>query len=36
MEQKKRGPGVGRVLILLGVVLLLGAAGLYGYNRMVD
>ena len=27
---------MGRVLILLGVVLLLGAAGLYGYNRMVD
>ena len=36
MEQKKRGLSAGRVLILLGVVLLLGAAGLYGYNRMVD
>jgi len=36
MEQKKRGLSAGRILILLGVVLLLGAAGLYGYNRMVD
>lgn len=26
----------GRVLIVLGVLLLLGAAGLYGYNRWVD
>lgn len=36
MERKKGGLTAGRVLILLGVVLLLGAAGLYGYNRMVD
>jgi len=36
MEKKKRGLTPGRVLMLLGVVLLLGAAGLYGYNQMVD
>ena len=36
MEKKKRGLTPGKVLMLLGVVLLLGAAGLYGYNQMVD
>lgn len=36
MEKKKRGLSFGRILMLLGVVLLLGAAGLYGYNQMVD
>ena len=36
MEQKKKGFSAGKALMLLGVVLLLGAAGLYGYNQMVD
>ena len=36
MKQRKSGLSAGKVLILLGVVLMLSAAGLYGYNRMVD
>jgi len=33
---KKRKMSFGKVLMLLGVVLLLGAAGLYGYNQWID
>ena len=36
MEKNKKGFPVGKALMLLGVVLLLGAGGLYGYNQMVD
>lgn len=37
MEQtKKKGLSFGRVLMLLGVVLILGAAGLYSYNQWID
>ena len=35
MEQKK-GLSIGKILMLLGVVLLLCAAGLYGYNQWVN
>ena len=33
---KKKGWSFGKGLILLGVVLLMGAAGLYGYNQWID
>lgn len=37
MKEKKAGVLTrGRVLVLLGVVLLLCAAGLYGYNQWID
>lgn len=37
MEQtKKKGMSFGKVLMLLGVMLLMGAGGLYGYNQWID
>lgn len=33
---KKKGMSFGKVLMLLGVVLLMGAGGLYGYNQWID
>ena len=35
-QKKEERLSAGRVLVLLGVLLLLGAAGLYGYNQWVD
>ena len=35
-QKKEKRLSAGRVLVLLGVLLLLGAAGLYGYNQWVD
>lgn len=35
-QAKEKRLSAGRVLVLLGVLLLLGAAGLYGYNQWVD
>ena len=35
-KTKKEGMSIGKGLMLLGVILLLGAAGLYGYNQWVD
>ena len=33
---KKKGMSFGKVLMLLGVVLLMGAGGLYSYNQWID
>ena len=35
-QKKEKRLSAGRVLVLLGVLLLLGAVGLYGYNQWVD
>lgn len=35
-QKKEKRLSAGRVLVLLGVLLLMGAAGLYGYNQWVD
>ena len=35
MEKKKRFT-FGKGLMLLGLILILGAAGLYGYNQWID
>ena len=35
-KTKKQGMSIGKGLMILGVILLLGAAGLYGYNQWVD
>lgn len=35
-QAREKRLSAGRVLVLLGVLLLLGAAGLYGYNQWVD
>lgn len=36
MEKANKKISFGKVLVTLGVVLLLGAAGLYGYNEWID
>ena len=36
MAKKKGGSPVGKLLMFLGLALVLGAGGLYGYNRYVD
>jgi len=36
MAKKKGGSPFGKMLMVLGVVLVLGAGGLYGYNQYVD
>ena len=35
-KEKKRGFSFGKGLMTLGLILLLGAAGLYGYNEWID
>ena len=35
-QAREKRLSAGRVLVLLGVLLLMGAAGLYGYNQWVD
>ena len=36
MAKKKGGSPVGKLLMVLGLALVLGAGGLYGYNQYVD
>lgn len=36
MEQAKKGLSFGKSLMILGLMLIMGAAGLYGYNLYID